>query len=505
MTSLRPQLRSATLISPSLRFAAGGAFVVAILVGSGWAATAGYSSRIFALVAAVALCALATFQRGAFVGLLVLATMNGVPFIDTSRQVAAHITIQDVASLTIAAAAIAWIIAASGAHRVTPVARVVSYCGLAIVIWCGFTVARTVLERHATTLGAIKFGRDFLYFGVLLTLLPRVRLRQRDLQTLLAILLAGVCLFSVGQIFTVLGIAHVSWLVHAGATAQTLGLTRVYAAMNDLLFAGIATGIAALVLARGRIRSAAIPITLLLTVSQVVQLTRARWIGLIAGFLVVSLWLAGTSERRVASVLRRRLARLGVALVSIGAAALTAAPSAVTTGPFVTRFTSIFTDVGSATSTVAVRARVDSILAAMLAGKWALGLGLIPPAAHFYLALPNGSLRDPDVGVMNAIVTIGVIGTILLYIPVVVVLFLCMRRRSPNENLDYQWLAYGGAIFIVATIVSSITLGTLFSGGGLVMTAVILTVLCNPHVSGQREFLGGHGSVSTPAFRDTQR
>jgi hypothetical protein len=101
--------------------------------------------------------------------------------------------------------------------------------------------------------------------------------------------------------------------------------------------------------------------------------------------------------------------------------------------------------------------------------------------------LPEGSIQDADVGVLNAVMTMGVVGAALVCIPVVLTLASCLRRSSGQWDGQYAWLRYGGAVWIVATLVSSVTLVTLFSTSGLALTAVFVTVLAHPSVSGTLE------------------
>ena len=71
--------------------------------------------------------------------------------------------------------------------------------------------------------------------------------------------------------------------------------------------------------------------------------------------------------------------------------------------------------------------------------------------------------------------TMGVIGTILIFIPFLFVLPRCIRRLSEHD--EFAWFWFGGAIWLVSALVTSITLVTLFSTAGLVFSAVFLSVL----------------------------
>jgi hypothetical protein len=340
-----------------------------------------------------------------------------------------------------------------------------------------------VTEQHVPVLRAAAFGRDFLYFALLLLVLPRARLGKRDIRALLWVVVIAVFLFAVGQIATATGLGLPKGWINFQYTAKQSGLTRVYANMTDLVTASLAVALVASLLARQRIvRARATPIALLLTVSVVVQLTRARWIGLVIGCVVVAVWLIIHNDTIVSVLMRRRLAII-VGTVAIAVILVViVVPSFIAGGTFVPRLLSVPSDLASGTGTVAAREAASTTATTYLAGKWPLGLGLVPPASHYFAGLPEGSIRDTDLGVLGAIMTVGMIGAILLYAPLVMVLMHCLRRTR-GAMFDYDWLCYGGAVWIVGTLAASATLVTLFSTSGLVLTAIILTILSHPSVS----------------------
>jgi hypothetical protein len=141
-------------------------------------------------------------------------------------------------------------------------------------------------------------------------------------------------------------------------------------------------------------------------------------------------------------------------------------------------------------------------MASLLGGKWLLGVGLIPPSAYYFGALPAGSLRNTDVGILNGLTTMGIIGTALIYLPVVVVLVHVLSRRAWGAAIPYPWLRYSSAIWIVATLVSSATIITLFSLPGLAMTVVILAIAVHGSVSGVGD-VATRGSGSADALAST--
>jgi hypothetical protein len=247
--------------------------------------------------------------------------------------------------------------------------------------------------------------------------------------------------------------------------------------------AGVAVSVAACMVARGpRLRTFSLGVAVLLTTSTVVQLTRARWIGLLVGILLVSAWLMINGGSRVSGTVRRRLG-IGLAgLVFAGLVVVLAVPGIASGGTIIHRVLSVFTDLQKGGGTVAVRESVTKTLKGYLGEKWPAGLGFVPPSAHYYQGLPHGSIRDSDVGVLNAIVTMGIVGAVLVYLPVVSMLAYSLRRTSRGSSGPYGWLRYGGAIWIISTLVSSITLVTLFSPSGLVLSGLFLTLLAHPSV-----------------------
>jgi hypothetical protein len=458
--------------------------LVGLLIASGWAIAEGYATAIFIAVGIAGLCVLAFIQRGAFIGVLLLASMNGLPFIDTSRVIGAKVTLADTAVLALLITAGSWIVFDNLSYSPSRAGSALSRAAVLLLFWWLLTVARSSVYQHVSILQAAIFGRDFAFFALLVMLLPRVRLAGRDIGVLLGVLAVGVCLFALGQIATATGVGQPQGLIHYEKVLQQSGLTRLYTPMTDLVGVGLALSATAALVARQRVvRLLATPITLLLVVSVVVQLTRARWIGLVAGFLIVSIWLMINDKERIASILRRRLALVVCMFGGLGLIVVLAAPGSVSGGTVIDRFASLITDLQTGGGTVAVRESVTRMMTALLGGKWPFGLGFVPPSTHYFPGLPDGSIRDSDLGVLNAVMTMGVLGAALVYLPVLLALVNCLRRSSMQWTARYSWLRYGGAVWIVATLVSSVTLVTLFSTSGLALTAVVLTILVHPSVS----------------------
>jgi hypothetical protein len=463
--------------------------LVGLLLAIGWAIAEG-QTKLFVLVgAAGAMCALAITRRGAFIGVLLLAAMNGIPYLDTSRTLASKYTFEDAAVFVLLLVAAAWILAGRGEYRPSRAGRAISRAGVVLLLWWLFTVGRTVAGHDVSLTHAASFGRDFAFFAALLALLPRVRLQERDIGALLCVLLAGVVLFATGQVMTALGVGQPGSLIHFRYTLAESGVTRVYASMTDLVTAGVALSVAACLLARRTaVRLVAAPVAILLSTSTVVQLTRARWVGLLVGLLVVTLWFLFNDNTPLSATLRRRSALFLGALAFAVVAVVVAAPGIFSSGTVIHRLLSIFSDLQGSGS-VETRERVTKTMTSILGEKWLAGLGFLPPSAHYFQGLPEGSIRDSDVGVLNAVMTMGVLGAALVYVPVVTMLGSCLRRVSSNVATPYGWLRFGGAIWITGTLVSSVTLVTLFSPTGLTLVGVLLALLSN------RSVLAGEGAA----------
>ena len=112
--------------------------------------------------------------------------------------------------------------------------------------------ARTSLLDGIPWLKAALFGRDFLYFAILLPLALRARLPARSLRAGGVLLLAGMTVCAIGQDVQSSTGAPLSWLVHPAIidTTSGFGLTRLYSSMSPLVDTGLIFA-AALLLSKG--------------------------------------------------------------------------------------------------------------------------------------------------------------------------------------------------------------------------------------------------------------
>jgi hypothetical protein len=453
-----------------------------LLIGSGWAVARGYGDALIVVWAVGALSVLAIEHRGAACGLLLLAAANGLPFVNSSHLAISQVRVQDLAILTLIGLAVGWVASDAPRDRPGRLARVLVHLGAGLTLWWTFTLVRSVVASGVSATQAAGFARDFLYFGVLLMVLPRVRFEPRDIRALVIVVGLGTCAFAIGQLLTSAGLGSFRWLVHALTTRQVLGVNRVYAQMLDLVVAGFAVAAAASLLAtRKATRIAAGVSAVLLGAALGVELGRAYYVGLGCGLALAVGWLLIRHHGRMSRVLRRRLGALAALLVIALVLLLVVAPHSVLQGGFIHRLISGLTDLQSSGGTVGERETLITNLTGILGGKWPIGLGFLPPSAHYVVGLRGGSIRQSDVGVFGAIMTMGAIGAALIYLPVIVVLAAYLRR-SERWLARGGWLQLGATVWMVAVLVTSPTLITLYSASGLTLTAVILSILVQPEL-----------------------
>jgi hypothetical protein len=216
--------------------------------------------------------------------------------------------------------------------------------------------------------------------------------------------------------------------------------------------------------------------TLIFGTAMMLQLTRAAYFGAAIGFVLAgAIWWFRRGPIR--GIARKRL--IIVPLLAALVLALGATVSSTERHVFskvATRAITGLSDVNSTSGTVGYRVSVSRQMLQLLGQKWPIGLGFIHPSAHPYPNLPGGSIRNSDLGVLNVLMTMGAVGAILLYLPVLLVLRALTRTASAPEAVVDEWLRLGAAIWIIGTIASSITLVDFFSLGGLEVTAFMLAM-----------------------------
>ena len=96
---------------------------------------------------------------------------------------------------------------------------------------------------------------------------------------------------------------------------------------------------------------------------------------------------------------------------------------------------------------VGYRLRQARYEAQAVGGHWLAGRALRTPNSFWVQGERNGSLRNSDLGAFSTLATLGLIGLILIFLPVVAALLFTLRERGP--------VAFGGAMYLGAAIIGS--------------------------------------------------
>jgi hypothetical protein len=461
-----------------------GALASVSAITAGWLVAGGHEAVIVASAVAIAGVLAARYWPGPFVAAMVLVVMNAVPVVSLSKQLVGSFGIQDCAVLALAVGLHCYRgKSASGDER--RIARIATIWSACLVAWWLITFARSVLLYGIPMRYAASYGRDFLYFAVLLPLAVRAQLPLNSLRRGALLLMAGVVAFAAGQIVSSLSGHELSWLVHPVQSVEASGLLRVYSPMSTvvsmfLIFA------AAWLLAGGRVRRRvpAASLVMLLGVSVALQLTRSNYaaiiVALVTGVAVHSI--RGGSFTAV--IMRVAMTVLVVALVVITMGFANVGDAGI--GNVATRVAeraeSGVSAVSNSNGTFGYRTNLDAKMLHILGSQLPIGMGFLDPSAHYVAGLPDGAIRNADVGLFNALMTMGVIGAVFIYAPLLYAFAGLLRAAQSWTHLglpERRWLACGGAAWIAWALAGSWNLIVLFSVPGLVVTALALGLLAN--------------------------
>lgn len=433
---------------------------------------------VAATVVVVALAVLVRIRAwGILLGLALVGSLNGFPGYDANPAGVAIGHTQDVFALALIAGS--FYVVASG--RVAPrsqLQRTLYVVSAVLGIWWTITWARTTIFGIVPASLAARFARDFLYFAITLPMLVDVfvtypRLRKQLLWTL------GVfaTIFASAQIVHSQAGAGLEFILHSHFQSTVNGTDRVYSSMTMLIRAGLALSLGTLILGpTATIRRRALVPTGLFGISLLLQLTRAAYFGLAVGFVVAAaIWWFRRDTRAVA---RKQLVLVPLLLAFlIGGTSAVLPTERHVISKVVTRAAAGFSDVNSSSGTVQTRTQRANEMLRLLGRDWPIGLGFQHPSAHPYPTLPQGSIRNGDIGILNVLMVMGLVGAILIYLPPLIVLWALIRPAERRETAaNDEWLRLGAAIWIVAALASSITLQELVSFGGLQLSAVMLAL-----------------------------
>jgi hypothetical protein len=478
-------------VSPHSSRALASALVVTCVVlsiGLGVAATSEQSTKLLEIL--VGLIAIATllwrFGLGGWLALLVLGSVDALPGpeLETIEIQTLHLYASDfmivllIVTLLLDNSRNGFRYLANTKGR-----RILCVWSAGLLLVWSVTVARSNVAADIPLKHAMYFGRDFAFFALLLPLFAATLARRRVRNSLLLVLAFGVLLVDITEILSVATHNSLSFFVHSQRTTEIDGITRLYVDAQYIEVVAAALGTGLVLLSKvGRLRLLGAMLAIFSTAAVLVELTRAQYVGGVVGIVAaLAVWL--TFDRRTSWLGRLRIARFAlIVVVLVGVIAVVQPPhvaNSVLKG-VESRFSSVFSTLSSShasSSTVAYREIEASELERVLGSHWLFGLGFLDPRNHYVSGLPNGSIRNGDVGVLNAVMTMGVIGAVLIYFPVVYLLIaLVSRAVSGAERSRESWIAFGIAAWIVSTLTSSVTLLSLFSAPGLCIAALALGI-----------------------------
>jgi len=413
---------------------------------------------------------LALLRPGLAVGGLWLAALNGIPLLNLQSGVG-QFKPTDLATIAI-------VLMAGRNLLVTrrPMARLPTGLSVACALfglWWMITFFRS-LSAGIPPVDAFFFGRDFLSLVILIPAAWVVLSEPKAWRECVCVILAGTGIYSLAYIGGSLGLISASSFTHPTLVLNFGSVQRIYTPMNDLVIAVAVFSTAVVVTTRA---NRATPLVALLAATTLVafflQLTRANYLSMALGALI-AIVIALTRGAELRRVLARRasvaLAIVGVFFFGVIGLGSRGVPTSVVSQ----RISSGLANFNEGSGTVAYRVKLYHRMFSILGPDWPVGLGFLHPKDRYFPDLPEGSIRNSDVGLMNAVMTIGVLGLALL----LAVFLTAARHVAKTRAQRPPWLVVGLFAWLTVVVAGSPTLVTLFSATGILSTALTLVLCC---------------------------
>jgi hypothetical protein len=441
---------------------------------------------------------LVSLLKAPAVGLAIwlLAAANMLPLVDlSSLSVPGSFAMNDALVILLIVAAF---LQGVGVGRTQVRSRLLVLCA-AIGAWWLFQVARTIAVEGIPPLYAVLFGRDFLYPPIVLVCCLVLFRRDRRIAVSLGVVAVGAAVYAVGYLVYAFGGYEITWLVHPTVSGEVAsGLGRAYGPANWVVVMMLPVLAWQSLTQRAR-KAGLFAVAAGLLLAQVMSaLTRANYISVVAGIAAACVLVA------LAPCYARLRARVGVRLLIVGVAVLV--------GLLV--LPSLMASLASSSNRlVFIGDRAASLLALLGGGAspsittwqerlaWATatlrllrpdivwGLGLLHPSIRHFPQLVDGTIRNPHLGLLEALAPLGIIGLALLLAPTVVTLVLTTQKRLVSRvSAADQALVVGLWAFLVGAVACSVTQSTLVTWVGTgVAIACIVTILDPLPPRGSRE------------------
>lgn len=409
-------------------------------------------------------------RPGLAVGGLWLAALNGIPLLNIQSGVG-QFKPTDLATIVIVLMAGRNLLLARAPRARIPTGLAVA-CAL-FGLWWLITFFRS-LSAGIPTVDAFFFGRDFLSLVVLIPAAWIVLSEPKAWRECVCVILLGTGIYSLAYIGGSLGLISATSFTHPTLVLNFGSVQRIYTPMNDLVIAVAVFTTAVVVTTRA---NRATPILALLAAVTLIafflQLTRANYLSMALGALIaIVIALSRGAE------LRRVLARrASIALVVVGVfffGVIGLGSRGVPTSVVSQRITSGLSNFNERSGTVGYRLNLYHRMFSILGPEWPVGLGFLHPRDRYFPDLPEGSIRNSDVGLMNAVMTIGVLGLALLF----AIFLTAARHVAKTRARRPPWVVVGLFAWLTVVAAGSPTLVTLFSATGILTTALTLVLCC---------------------------
>ena len=399
-------------------------------------------------------------RLGLLCGLWLLAILNGIPGVNLSQHVQSGLIVTAIIALSIPC-----LVRGMESY---PLSRYINRSCFLLAVWWVITLVRSVLAGIPLKSAAL-LCEQYIFFALLLPVLCVFVKRHRTmLPSVFVLLMLGAEIYALALIISNVGHKTMSVFLHGNVNTYGGGV-RIYSPMTDLLWLCLAVCLGRVVALPGRREKhrralAAVPLLVALAFQQ----TRAIYFALVVGFIVVMVvLLLGSRERPFAIAAKRHLNVLSYSLLLATIAAVIH-PSLVTLiGTRVVRGIAILRH---NSGTVGIRTAIAHAMLSALADRWPIGLGFVTPSAASTLGIPGNSILDSDVGMLNILMPMGVVGLVLLYVPVVACFCRSLFLLRRGKRTVSAWHV-GSLFWLSGVIATSITLVVLFLASGLVLTA----------------------------------
>lgn len=352
-----------------------------------------------------------------------------------------------------------------------------------LVAWWLLALVRTWLYSGVPLRPAALYGRDLLYGGVAAAC-GAVLLRGRpDIFRALHVMMVGAAIYSLVFVpHVVFGVGG-GWIVHPYLQSATDGLIRVYQPSNDLVVAVLPVALWLALATRDRSRLAYGCAAALFALQVALQQTRATYIGVALSLAVATAFvLAYPAYRSLLPKVLVLWSTIGVAILTLGLVAVSFSGSAsalvLNDNAVYRRILSIPAALGTHASSGtsgawAYRLQLAERLLRLLGHDLLWGMGFLSPAYHYFAALPDGNIRNSDVGALGTVMVIGVVGLVLVVTPFAgSIMSLVRGSATPFEDPADAALVVAFVAFLTGALLSSITLVTLFLGSGPAMSGL---------------------------------